>query len=281
MRDSGVDMLCPAYRERQESPWPEWLGSFAVADEAFASAYDSLLPEQRAMLKLAIARAATLWPHDPALGEYTMSARKDGPIHQYRAPAEWAFVCWNAEYASAPGILAALMPAILAGVPSIYACGLGGDIAPAVLTALELAGQERVAVMPPERGAALLEYLASQNQRGRCVFLGDVPAAMHETARLARIPAVSLPARVRIALDASLSHDEVSETVRFLYPDTAIIPAEKESRYDAIVTLPERVGQWMNNAPLVLAPGQESCWVWPELSPVFFHATGYGFASLP
>ncbi len=271
----------------EQSPFPDWLDEILVPDESFAAAYDSIDDVRRAELKLAVARLAACFGELPAGSEtMTRSMRQGFQLHENRRCADFAVIVWDENIAGPTRLLAALMPAILAGVPRILACRARNNsqkraFPAALLTALELAGQELTADCAPEQIHDLVRHLGNACRRGltgRMVVLGhaDFAADMSRLALDASIPVRPLAHPVRIGIDGAGLPREYADAphgmLAFAQPDAEIAPAGEagRARPHAVLCAPDAVPAWLSRCPLVLTPGHESCWLWPDLSPDFF-----------
>lgn len=265
---------------------PASLDARLVADAVFSRAYDALVPEERAVIKTAIARmAAVCGAEDVVAGQCAVSMRQGFRLHRSFRPASWAVVLWDGAYAGPGRVLAALLPAILAGVSPVVACRVRGDASPfpeALLAALELAGQELVADAGPEEAVAFVEACCKADPRGRLVLLGRDPA-FGDICRFAAeygTPALWYAAPVRIGIAAAsfatpLSHDHL----RFAQPDAEVIPFEgdvSQGNCTAVFCAEEAVPAYCDAVPLVLSPGNEAYWAWPGLGRGFFRESGQG-----
>lgn len=138
------------FAEEDSGPaWPQWLEAFRVPDEPRAAAYEGTPAHLRAAIKTALAL------HQVHAGEMDSRTCRDErfPRRGFRrtatdGPAPFAMVAFPASLRSPARLAAALMPAILAGVPLTGAFCLGGEPTPEVLVTLELAGVEDAFALP-------------------------------------------------------------------------------------------------------------------------------------
>ncbi|MDR3073476.1 MAG: hypothetical protein LBV01_01965 [Deltaproteobacteria bacterium] len=276
--------------------FPPSLEPHLLPDAAFAGAYDALTPEERAHIKTAIARfiAATAscgCPEAP-VARSVKTLRQGFCLHEHLRPADWAIIAWDADYAGPTRILAALLPAILAGVPAVLACrvvaeGISSPFPPAVLAALELAGQELVAVCSPQEALALVRASCGMAGSGRIALLGGDESLdrLAEAAREKGAPCRRLGGTVRIGLDSSSLPPALlgAKALRFAHPDAAFVtlPSAEEGGLSAVFCGREAVSGYMETTPLALTPGQEACWIWPDLDAAFFQEKARGFCPGP
>ena len=151
---------------------PAWLEKYLFAEERFALAYEATPPELRALCKQALALQYALFGEAPDFEEQHLRRRAAGfAASWYSQAVPWACVFFDASYASAPRLLAALAPALLARVPLVLAVCVGGQAKEPLLCALELAGQEQSYQLGGPQCVKLLRELARQLGRGRLVLL--------------------------------------------------------------------------------------------------------------
>lgn len=261
-----------------------------VADGAFGEAYDALAAGERSVLKTAIARMAAVQGTADAGEKRSSSAMRQGfRLYEDERPAPWVLVMWDGAYVSPSRVLAALIPAMLAGVSEIMACrvtdgpGLGAGAFPApVLAALELGGQELVAACGTEEALALIAHCCGEDSRGRLVFLG-ADRVFERAARLAAAhgtPCRHMAGPVRIGIATSSFTRPVStDHLRLAHPDAVFVPFEggvAEGGFSAVFCAEEAVPDYLGSAPLVLSPGNEAYWHWPDVCRDFFRVTSQG-----
>lgn len=270
--------------------FPAWLDAHLVADPAFGAAYDSLTQQERACVKTGIARMAAVEEnlHPPV--EHSHRIMRQGfSLHAYVRPCDWTVVMWDCAYAGPSRILAALLPAMVAGVPNILACCVTEDGTSAtdpVLAALELAGQELAAVLPPDGALTLAAHCcetgASARANGRLILLG-ANAVFDNAAAIAAdadTPCRRMAAPTRIGVAASSFANHVPDKyLAFMHPDASLVPFDGEAveaGFSALFCRPDRVAGYLGKAPLVLSPGNEGFWRWPGIDAAFFRETGLG-----
>ena len=166
--------------------WPQWLEAFRVPDGPRAAAYEGTPAHLRAAIKTALAL------HQAHAGEMDSRTCRDErfPRRGFRrmstdGPAPFALVAFPASLRSPARLAAAaLMPAILAGVPLTGAFCLGGEPTPEALVTLELAGVEDAFALP----AADFARLAGELPWCRVVLLHGLDGAALPGARQAAGP---------------------------------------------------------------------------------------------
>jgi hypothetical protein len=255
---------------------PSWLAEGLVPDSALAQAYEDTAPELQALCKHALAVQHAFFAEAPDSEEQRLTRSAHGfRTRACNRPADWALVVFAAEYASAPRLLAALMPALLARVPLVFCVCTPGPARPELLCALELAGQEQIYSLSASQSLDLVRHLAAQPGQGRLALLhrGSL-SALRDAAGKAELPCWE--ERRTPVLDIRGSEPDAA-LIRLAHPDAAhaeniapnIIP-------DAVYCSgSEAAGV---QAPLVFLPGMEGCWLHPSLTPDFFRARTLAFS---
>jgi hypothetical protein len=252
---------------------PAWLAERLVSDGELARAYEGTIPRLRALCKHTLAVQHAFFGEAPDWEEHNLLRI----AHGFRArlcarPADWALVVFDADYASAPRLLAALMPALLARVPLVLCISAPVPARPELLCALELAGQEQIYVLNASQSLELVRSLAAQPGQGRLALLhrgalSPLRAAAWDAAlpcwEEGRAPVLHLRGA---GFDASL--------VRLAHPDAT---HEEDAAPDAVYCSDFAQVQ----APLVFSPGMEGCWLHPTLTPDFFRARALAFGTPP
>ena len=161
---------------------PEWLADKAVDDELFAHAYESCSNAQRGWLKKTISLHFALAGEAPAQYSLQMEFPRLGVRSAcFKHPADWCVLLLPQDVASPVRALAAVVPAMLAGVRELIVVRqTRDDVAPGpewpagLLVGLELAGVRRIFDLSPQETAELLQRLLE----GECsdVFLCWIPA---------------------------------------------------------------------------------------------------------
>lgn len=257
--------------------FPSCTGQRCLSDEAFGRAYDELTAAERAYIKTAITRCiaalgSCACPESPVTSSRRIM-RQGFSLQEEVRPADWALILWDGRYSGWVRILAALLPAILAGVPNILACRLalpGAAPFPAgVLASMELAGQEQVAEMGRDEALVLLAECVRQSASGRVVLLGEdknLDALASEAARLG-LPVRRKAAPVRIAVEEGL----LSPLLRFAHPDLTFLPLNAVyTPFTAVFCSEATARNYAGHVPLVLTPGMEIFWTWRDTDVAFF-----------
>ncbi|MCL1889471.1 MAG: hypothetical protein FWF99_03075 [Desulfovibrionaceae bacterium] len=273
---------------------PEWLEQREL--DPGPGAYEELPALFRAALKSQIAMLDKFWPSNP-------DRLRTRELYQFRAwiriyPKDWAVFLLAPEYASPAGLIAAVLPAVAAGVEKLLICRVcpPGSVLPAPLSAaLELLGQEYLYGLPGLEDAGLLEDLAAQNgvETGALALLGSEWTGGEGWLQRARALGLwfrSVPGRVKIlhSSGGSASAALDKELLRWLHPQAEIIyPVEDRADSPVVPSaIPDQgdagfFGAAGENFPgLITAPGQEAFWVWPEFSPRDFFRQSIVLTSL-
>jgi hypothetical protein len=275
---------------------PDLIGESLVDDALFAAAYGESSDQERALMKTCIARLYDWYgPRKDTAREVATRWRGGFASVDRAAPVDFALVLFDESFVSPARLLAALVPAVACGVRNVLAVRVDGkgDWARALLTAMELAGQELVADLTGEGVSALLDDLAQAGASGAVVDLTGRPGLCTERSGLA-VYAPAFDREAALFLDGPETFD--LDALAFIHPDTAF------TAFGADVSLPDgfvrggedfsafldavrdvafvpadRIGDTLDRARLVFGPGQEGCWVWPELHPGFFlfHRTAW------
>ncbi|MGE4422669.1 MAG: hypothetical protein AB7D39_10260 [Pseudodesulfovibrio sp.] len=275
---------------------PDLIGESLVDDALFAAAYEESTDGERALMKTCIARLYDWYgPRKDTAREVAERWRGGFASVRRSAPVDFALVLFDGTFASPARLLAALVPAMACGVQNVLAVRMDGgeDWAHPLLTAMELAGQELVADLTGEGVSSLLRNLSDAGASVAVIDFAGRPGLCEGRSRVA----VHSPAFDRSAvlfLDDGETFD--LDALAFIHPDTAFtafgadVPlpdgfvrgdggfsAFLDAVRDVAFVPADRANDTLGRARLVLAPGQEGCWVWPELHPEFFlfHCTAW------
>jgi hypothetical protein len=255
---------------------PPWLAEGLVPDSELARAYEDTTPALHALCKHALAVQHAVFGETPDWEEQRLTRLAHGfCTRACSRPADWALVVFDAAYASAPRLLAALMPALLARVPLVSCVCTPGPARPELLCALELAGQEQIYALTASRSLDLVRHLAEQQGQGRLVLLHrNSLSALRAAADEARLPCWE--ERRAPVLDIRGSEPDAA-LIRLAHPDAALAENTAPNAIpDAVYCSgPESVRV---QAPLVFLPGMEGCWLHPSLTPDFFRARSLAFS---
>jgi len=250
---------------------PSWLAACLVSDSELARAYETIAPELLAVCKHTLAVHHVFFGEAPDWEEQSVLRSPHGfRTRVCSRPADWALVIFAADYASAPRLLAATMPALLARVPLVLCACTPGPARPELLCALELAGLEQIYTLDASQSLKLVRVLVAQPGQGRLVLL-------HQG---------SLSALRTVAYDAGLPcwEERRAPMLRICgsAPDAALVRLAHPDAANAEDAAPDAVyGSGLDaapvQAPLVFPPGMEGCWLHPSLTPDFFRARAVAF----
>ncbi len=255
-----------------ETLYPDWLDGHAVEDAAMGAAYEDMGAGGRAVLKTCIARLHLFWGEREAFRTTTRTFRQGFCARVEEEPASFALFVCPGEYPHPAPFLAALLPALLAGVDAILPVFVSpfakdgasfGPVSPALLAALELAGIERAFVLDDKSTAALAEDLGGNRPGGRLVLLG-APSCREGLVLKAlelTLPCLSLP-HPPVYFNERLGKPVEHCFVPASFFGTEAPAAGKEQPFSG--------GQERLQAALCLDGAHEGSWVWPELGPDFF-----------
>jgi hypothetical protein len=275
--------------------FPDWISEFVPDDALFARAYNDIADRDRAWIKSGIARLYDWYgPRKDVGGEISRRWRAGFDTRLVYDAVDFSVILFDGSLLSPSRLLAALIPAIAGGVENVLAVRVsnGSPWRKAILTGLELAGQELVADMTELQARKLFNELRETNLPGAVTVLGP-RAAVIKTNELQAASRISFwrPRYTRAA--AIWMDDETTfdlEALAFIHPDIVFsvfgvepsLPADNfsyegdgfESFLDAIMDVAyvpaERVPLAQKKAKIVLGPGQEGGWVWPDLHPEHF-----------
>lgn len=280
----------------EDTLMPDWLEAHVVPDTRFASAYAAAGDRQRSLCKALI---AALWDMSPPRRTGTeILAVEHGQGRSFLSltkPLRWAMLCMDASAASPGLVLAALLPALTAGVGEILVVGLDSESLPApVLTALELAGQERVVELEASE-ARKLAFSLHKAADGLGMYLGADAVAAFEGMPLPHwspqphspggksVPVRSLGVFIE---DKGQYSRQLAEDIAYMLPTVGVewwspsgrlgpkealkrgggFEAFGQKHFDAVL-VPEYLSQQalrISNA--VLGLGRAGHWLWPDLT---------------
>ena len=280
--------------------FPEWINDFVVDDDLFARAYEAVPDQRRALLKTGIARLFEWYgPSRQTAKRTDISWRGGFDSVEDLSTVDFAVVVIDASLKSSARLLAAVVPALSCGVRNVAVVRLdGGEWPQPMLAGLELAGQELVVDMPSGRVKELLETLDASGATG--IVLGveleqGVLRSLRFPTRRIEFACLRCDRTVPVWMEQDQPFD--LEGLAFIHPDLVfsvhgvetVLPADGFSRegsdsqgfLDSILEVAyapaSLVDEALDRARLVLGPGQEGCWVWPQLRPGHFqsHSTAW------
>ncbi|MDY7000962.1 MAG: hypothetical protein SVS15_04170 [Thermodesulfobacteriota bacterium] len=280
----------------ETSAFPDWTRAFVLKDALFAEAYNHLPAARRAWLKKLIAELYALFGPAPA-AQTTKTTLWDAIFYtaETYAPLNFAVLFLDDTVRSPVQAAAAALPAVLSGIPEVIAVRTGtnrnkpGDI----LAAFELCGLETVLGLGEKKARELLKHLAAQGQ-GAVLSLGEkiskkaiVAGASSKGLKLWSANRSLCSGDFGLWAERGVSWD--FDVLAWAHPDARIavwgtkapgfknfysMPGKFEdfqkTGYRVVLAPEHRIAALWDQAGLVLGPGQEACWAWPELNLEFF-----------
>lgn len=268
--------------------------AFRISDEVFADAYDALGDRRRSVLKKWISHLYLFWGRERALYR-TQGQRWDQGIitREHFRPLDWTFFVLSPDFSSPAQLLAAVLPALLASVRRVAVVREEGDtpFPEALLTSMELAGQELVLEMNSGAILEMTEEMFTENRRGRVCFLGR---SSLETAVRAQLPAKAILSLAASGSTAGIWFDEGvpwnTETLAWTLPDTVFyaggkVPEQTDLKMIRYTGSSEDFGlqgfdvlyastaSLTGDSPSIFGHGLEGGWLWPGLTPQVFMDT--------
>ncbi|WP_415713042.1 histidinol dehydrogenase [Maridesulfovibrio sp.] len=252
--------------------FPEWLQTYQIEDEVFADAYEATSPSRRAWLKKTIAQVYSVNSPETPQKTWNVNTWNGGfETEVATAPLEWTVLLLDARSVSPVRILAALVPALTAGVKQVLVAFCGeGEISKPVLAGFELAGQEDVVQLPMDKIEEFLGFLLNGGAYGAVLDLrGDPDFLLNgPCVRYWRVPEIS---SISVCKNEDFPDMDV---LAFVHPDVEFVEVDEDSldegEADAAVVPAELVGEALMTFNIVLAHGQEGCWLWNGFNSSFF-----------
>ena len=286
--------------QNTEFEFPRQIRELLVDDTLFAHAYEAVPDRFRALMKTCIARLYDWYgPRKDRVGHVSVGWRGGfDSTYSYR-PMDFSVVLFDESCASPARLLAGVVPAFACGVSNVLVVRVGnGEWQHSLLTAMELAGQELAVDMTAEQVRQLLEDMRSSAAHGLVVDLtgGESDIDVHSVAS-DRIGVYTpfFDHTGALWMDDSVSFD--LEFLAFAQPDIDFFVHGAECAFptdnfshggDDFQTLLTRtagvayvsashVDAALERFRIVLGPGNEGCWVWPDLRPDHFliHRTAW------
>jgi len=275
----------------ETSPFPDWTRAFVLKDKLFAEAYDLLPATRRAWIKKLVAELYALSVPAPA-AQTARTTLWDADFYtvETHKPLDFAVLFLDDTTRSPVKIAAAALPAVLSGIPEVLAVrtGSGRNRPGDVLAALELCGLETVLGLGEKKTRELLKHLAAQGQ-------GVILSLSEKISKKAAAIGAASPGLKLWSAGGSLCSGDFGlwtesgvlwdfDVLSWAYPDARIavwgakapnlenfysMPGGfeefRKTGYRVVLTPEDRIAALQGKAALVLGPGHEACWVWPEL----------------
>ncbi|MEF8824634.1 MAG: hypothetical protein V5A74_11040 [Desulfohalobiaceae bacterium] len=263
------------------------LSDSLVPESAFDEAFDRLDPADRAWIKKNIAQLHALYAHGGCTARREEREWSQGFQSRLKQrPFSRAVVCFPSSFLSSPRLIAAVVPPLAAGVQRCCAVRIGGGGAswePRLLGGLELAGVEEVYDPDRERFRQWSKSVAG-DPKTRIVFLEE-PAEGSVVGSGGGGP-VLLPEVDRLGIWFDNEEQWDLDQVRKAHPGAHLLlsgPAAPSAEYprervvegsedelfaadpDALFVPSSLFDKALSRCCRVFGPGQEACWIWPEL----------------
>jgi len=249
------------------------LAFWRVGDQAFARAYDAAGDRGRAVIKTALA-ALFEAAHPGRPPSLAMAAGFHSGLMRVEqlTPRPWFLLVIAPDVRSPSQVAAAVMPALSLRIP-VFAVRLGARSPwpPAVLAAFELAGVEQVFAPPKEHFTRFLKDLNEQD--GGVACLGD--RSFWESVRglfplKRRVHWLAPPESAGLYHDPNTHWDD--EILRFAHAGLRFVEYGPKSQLQG--ETPWAIFAPAAKAPpsagLVLEPGCEALWDWPDMPESLF-----------
>ena len=295
--------------------FPSWLEPRLIPDARFARAYDALGDQRRAVLKGLIADHYALNP--PAANVCAHSSRQLASgltIRQGTAPRPFVLLLTDANLDAPALFLAALMPALTSGAGQVLVLRLGAPtgLPDPLLTACELAGQERLAPVNPAQAERLLTECAASGLPG-LVLHPDSPELRRVLSRpglrvqldasALRLASLRLPTALGLWRDTPAQFSP--ERLSFLFGALPFaagglhgghrtaqaggddgFAAFAAARRDLLLLPDARVAvaataSGQGGSGLVVGESRTGLWTWPELFPEMFQVATRAYTATP
>lgn len=249
----------------------QWQESRALPDEELGAAYEALGGKGRAVLKLCIARLFCVWGELPRLETTDRRYSRDFRLVSEEKPAPFALFVCQASYTHPSALIAAVMPAILAGVDEIlpvFVTDANTRLpAPPLMAAMELAGVERCFSCTQAEARTFLRLLCDELYGGRLILLGDpsfgeeLVLAAHRKGLVCR--SLVSPPVFKSASSGTYMEQRFDNTT----PDNRPRDRESPHKSGAEPDLP------------TLDANNDHVWLWPDISPAWFRNRRFSLTS--
>ncbi len=261
--------------------WATVLEPYAIDDDTRAEAYEQASSQERQMLKTAIAYHA-LAGENPSVHSCVLEHKNQGFWQRkHSAPAPTLFLLCGAEFESPARLVAAAMPALLAGVTQTLFLQVGQP-KPALLMALELLGIEEAYALPSiDPAMQLLRHLGGgdfcpHNQRMVLLHPAQSLESLRPMIEDIHMPYYEEARPPRIFMAPTLGEDMVKH-IHFAQPDAIIAPNPFDFAHayygidrPSQNVLAQAVCQGTALYDQHLTPGMEGCWHMQGLHKDFF-----------
>ncbi len=269
---------------------PDWVEDARVDDDLRADAYETSPPYRRALLKTGMALAHAQFG---ATGDVARTLRHD--VHAgfllglSSRPADWCMIFFGPGHRAAARMTAACVLPRLCGVRQVHAVCLEGLPSAEAMLSFELSGVEDVYSLDARMARAFAKGLPGA---GRLLFLNDgagtplpvTPAMLQNIRSWQEGPPPALFLRDPHAFDrddlafaqgaAPFIDDERAADAIYLSKENAVAAFRDGSP----TGLSTANGGELPPEALLLTPGCEGFWTYPDLKPDFFTCFARAYA---
>lgn len=268
---------------------PSGLEHNQIPDECLAYGYEMTPPQQRVWIKTTLALGGVLYDTHPGDILYSQEHNASGfQVKKFLSPVCWTIILLDKDYASAPRLAAAIMPARLAGVENIIAVwtnqnNISATILPSnLLATLELAGIIHSLTLTHDELLILIHHLI-QLGHGRILYFSDRNSPSAPLNTFTSIPIWKERYTYRLAIESNTTID--TEILSWAHPDSCLEElSEKpyiENPPEALYCSVEQKNSYLSHgAQRIFHPGLEAYWVHPTLSTSFFLDTTWDISLL-
>ncbi|MCR5812941.1 MAG: hypothetical protein K6G15_00415 [Desulfovibrio sp.] len=249
-----------------ESPALAWLEDQRLPDTLSEEAYEQTSQDLRARLKAGMAYAQSVFGQVESSLERQLLQAGHSPVSRERIkkPVDWVMLYVSCDFAAAARVLACAVLPRLCAVRDVFAVFSGPRPARAALVSLELAGVQDLFSLKEEQTCDCLKMLAGS---GRLLNLGhSLPKALADNPHLC-LNEISPPPIGNLDPDCFSQ-----ELLSFMHasPPQKAEPSQKLSEYRALFVSERRAKDLVANDELcdclLLTPGSEGCWRYPNLN---------------
>ncbi|MCR5259383.1 MAG: hypothetical protein K6E40_14645 [Desulfovibrio sp.] len=262
---------------------PDWVENARINDDLRADAYEAAPPYRRALLKTGMALAHAQFG---VADDETRTLFHDGHAGFLRGiasrPADWCMIFFGPGHKAAARMTAACVQPRLCGVRQVYAVCLGGLPSAEAMLSFELSGVEDVYSLDEKKACAFAKALRGA---GRLLFLKDGDEGTPLPVTPAMLPHIRSWQEGALPV-LFLRDPDVFNRSDLAFAQGAAPFTEDEGAADAIYLSKENaIAAFRDGFPpnlsqtargelspeaLLLTPGCEGFWAYPDLKPDFF-----------
>ena len=266
-------------RKPTREPWSpsERFEALRIGDDTFAAAYEAVSATDRGRLKGLIAALYAVSPPRRSLRTTRCLAHDSGVcFRETLEPRSTAVVLLDRGFVSSAKLLAALLPAMTAGVGRVVVLRVDrGPFPESLLTALELAGVEDVYAASPSQAGDLLAECVVRAPDSLVLCFGPQATALAQATPLVRWDAVPGWEAARFGLCAAFDSEaetKIDAALQLLHPGCTVerlgdegFTAEAAQRCDALIVAEADLERAAAHHRLVFSASYAGFWLWPEL----------------